>query len=93
MACECPGECKVTVPSGLEIGEYANAFRVVHDGGADWFLDFLVVNRAEQVARLVARIRVQQMFLDPIRDRLAETLTALTEGDPIPVMPVASGVH
>lgn len=88
-----PDECKVLIPPGLETGEYANAFRVVHDGGTDWFLDFLVVTRAEQVARLVARVRVQQMFLDPIRDRLAETSRALTDGGVVPVMPVAEGLH
>lgn len=67
-------ECPVTVPQGKELGEFANAFRVLPDAASEWFLDFLVYSEREKVATVVARVRVQGEMLPAIRDRLNASL-------------------
>jgi len=83
-------ECLVTVPPGIAVGEYANAFRVVHDQGAEWFLDFLAFSESEHTAKVVARIRVQEPFLDSIQNRLIDTMMSINEkrsrGFPITIL-------
>ena len=64
----------VWVPPQLQMGEFANAFRLLHDSGNEWFLDFLVHSPTEGKATVVARVRVQEAFLSSIRDRLDNTL-------------------
>ena len=63
--------CKVEVREGCELGEYANAFRVLEDG-SDCLLDFLVRSETERRAVVVARIRVRRGFLPAIQARLSE---------------------
>ena len=66
--------CKVTVPDHVAVGEFANAFRVVHDVGVEWFLDFLAFSPSAKAAKLVARVRVQQAFLPQIQQTLGATM-------------------
>lgn len=68
-----PRSCAVEVREGLELGEYANAFRVLEDG-SDCLLDFLVRSETEGKAVVVARLRVRRGFLPALRDRLTESL-------------------
>jgi len=65
---------EVRVPAEHQVGMFANAFRLLHDSGNEWFLDFLVHSPTEGAATVVARIRVQEAFLPSIRDRLTNTL-------------------
>lgn len=65
---------KIVMPADLKVGVFANAFRMVHDSGTEWFLDYLVHSEMEGHATVVARIRVQEAFLSSIRDRLSTTL-------------------
>jgi hypothetical protein len=78
------------VPAEKVVGDYANAFRVVHDSGTEWFLDFLVFSESEKQARVVSRVRVQERFIRSIQDRLSETLrdisVARTSQAPGPVL-------
>jgi len=71
-------DCMVTVPGDKTVGDYANAFRVVHDSGTEWFLDFLTYSESEGAARVVSRVRVQEKFLQSVRDRLSDTLRDIT---------------
>jgi len=71
----------VKVPPGKEVGEFANAFRILRDGGTEWLLDFLVYSAQGQTAVVVSRLRVQQEFLPAMRDRLEGTLTEVTTPD------------
>jgi len=69
----------VRVPSEMEQGEYANAFRVLHDQGQEWLLDFVVLSGREQKGVVVSRLRIQQELLEKMRDRLSTALAELTE--------------
>ena len=72
-------ECPVVVPPNLAVGEYANAFRIVHDSGTEWFLDFLVFSESENTAKVVSRTRVQEAFLGAVQLRLNATMLCITE--------------
>ena len=78
--------CEVEVRKGCELGEYANAFRVLEDG-SDCLLDFLVRSETERRAIVVARIRVRRGFLPAIRDRIIEELEEVPADCPV-VFPV-----
>jgi len=65
---------EVLVPPEHQVGVFANAFRLLHDSGNEWFLDFLVHSESEGKATVVARVRVQEAFMPSIRDRLTMTL-------------------
>ncbi len=67
-------DCPVNVSPEKEMGEFANAFRILKDVGSEWFLDFLIYSERENVATVVARIRVQEGMLKAIRDRLVASL-------------------
>lgn len=67
-------DCPVNVSSEKEMGEFANAFRILKDVGSEWFLDFLIYSERENTATVVARIRVQEGMLKAIRDRLVASL-------------------
>ena len=69
-------DCPVNVPNGRELGDYANAFRVMRDG-PEWILDFLLFSETENKATLVTRIRMHEAMLGSIRDRLTQTLTEM----------------
>lgn len=67
--------CDVTFASdALKTGEFANAIRIVHDGGDDYFVDFCVYSTQENVAKVVSRIRVSRGFLPSIQHRVHEAL-------------------
>ena len=66
---------EIEVPSDQQVGAFANAVRIIHDSGTEWFLDFLVFSSTENKAVVVSRVRVQEAFLAAIRDRLSTTLT------------------
>jgi len=65
-------DCPVTVPPDKQLGDYANAFRMVQDSDMEWFLDFLVCEGHQ--ATVVSRVRVRGEFLPFIRERLGATL-------------------
>ena len=67
----------VRVPDEMEHGEYVNAFRVLHDQGQEWLLDFVLLSGREQKGVVVSRLRIQQELLEKMRDRLSTTLTEL----------------
>ena len=67
-------DCPVSTPPEKEMGEFANAFRVLKDVGSEWFLDFLIYSGREKSATVVARVRVQEGMLTAIRDRLEDSL-------------------
>lgn len=67
-------DCAVTIPPELQLGAFANAFRIIQDTGQDFYLDFLVFSETEKKAVLVARIRVHATFLPAVRERLNATL-------------------
>lgn len=72
-------ECPVMISADLTVGVFANAFRVVHDSGNDWFLDFLTFSASENTAQVVSRVRVAEPFIDSVRRRLEATLTYIHE--------------
>lgn len=72
---ECPD---VDMPVDLRLGAFANAFRVIHDSGNEFFLDFIHYSESENLAQVVARLRVQEGFLSAVRDRLTNTLDEVT---------------
>ena len=55
--------------SSANFGEYANAFRILFDGG-EILLDFCLYSEAEGIAKLVSRIRVSETFLEVIMERI-----------------------
>ncbi len=77
-------QCTVTIPQEIQLGVFANAFRVLQDTGQDFFLDFLVFSGIEKKAVLVSRIRVNMAFLPAVRERLSTTLTEIG-GNQIPL--------
>lgn len=79
-------DCKVEFPEGgSRLGEFANAFRIMPDSGSECFLDFCVYSAQENLARVIARVRVHQSFLATIRHRL--TLTMQELGQPYAPQP------
>lgn len=73
--------CEVILDERLKLGEFANAFRVVSDGGGEVFLDFCVYSASEQIAKVVSRVRIQQNFLPLLLERLRETMVELTNSE------------
>ena len=69
---------EVSVPPEHQVGVFANAFRLLHDSGNEWFLDFLAHSEQEKKATVVARVRVLEEFLPSICDRLNLTLKEVT---------------
>lgn len=77
-------ECPVMVPTEIAVGSYANAFRIVQDSGTEWFLDFLAFSDSEQCAVVTARVRVQEAFLQAVRDRLSTVLVEISDARSAP---------
>lgn len=73
-------DCPVSIPPGKELGDYANAFRVMRDG-SEWVLEFLLFSATEKLATVVNRIRIREEMLTSIRDRLSSTLGELPVED------------
>lgn len=67
-------DCPVILPDSLVAGEFANAFRILPEGGPDVILDFCVYSDQEDVARVVHRIRLNKVFLPDVRAILRESL-------------------
>lgn len=67
-------DCPVTINDSMRLGPFANAFRIVHDCGNEFFLDFIQYSGSENIALVVSRVRIQGPFMAAIRDRLSETL-------------------
>lgn len=72
-------ECPVMISPELTVGVFANAFRIVHDSGSDWFLDFLTFSASENTAQVVSRVRIVEPFMDSVRRRLETTMTYIHE--------------
>ena len=72
-------DCPVALPQDIAVGDYSNAFRIVHDSGTEWFLDFLVFSESAQTAKVVSRVRVQEAFLEAIQGRMTATLQSIKE--------------
>lgn len=63
----------IVTASSQRHGVFANAFRVLPDGG-EFLLDFLVYSQVENSAKVVSRIRVNPSVLAAIKDRLGSFL-------------------
>jgi hypothetical protein len=70
--------CAISVQPHVEVGSFANAFRIVPDG-SEYILDFLVYSKEAQQALVVARVRVAEVFLAAILLRLSQSLTEIAE--------------
>jgi len=68
-------DCQIVVEGEVQLGTFANAFRVVEAVGGDCFLDFLVYSAHEERATVRARIRVEREFLTSICEVLSDTIT------------------
>lgn len=67
-------DCQVDVPVEQLGGDYADAFRVQVLPNGECVLEFMVLSSCQTQILLVTRIRVDQKFLESIRDRLESTL-------------------
>ena len=72
-------ECHVTVSPDLAVGTFANAFRVIHDVGAEYFLDFLVYSATDGQAKVVSRVRVHEHFLGLIHERMGAVVQGVLD--------------
>ena len=71
-------DCEVIIPEHLRIGEYANAFRIIPDGG-QFLLDFVKYSPVENVGQVVTRVRIKAELVEMVRDRLNQTLMQLPD--------------
>lgn len=55
-------------------GDFANAFRLVPEGGPECFLDFCVYSAQEEKAQVVSRVRVHRSFLPILHARLQKEM-------------------
>ena len=76
-------ECEIIVPDGVQIGEYANAFRVLPEVNADCILDFLNYSAHAEQARVVSRVRIRKDFIEAVRARLSEFLLEFPDSPPV----------
>ena len=67
----CPVDFKA---DALVFGEFANAFRVLTDESGDTVLDFCVYAASDNVAKVVARVRVSPTFLAILDARISDVL-------------------
>ena len=67
-------DCVIVVDDPVQLGTFANAFRVVSDEGDACLLDFLVYSAHEGTAAVQTRVRVSRHFLAPICKTLGEVL-------------------
>lgn len=85
--------CDVVVPQNVQFGEFANAFRIEATGsGAECFLDFCVYSAENNVAKVVARVRVHSTFLHIMQERLGAALRDISGDEPKPEFVLAEGV-
>lgn len=61
----------------LDLGEFANAFRVLEDEDGGCVLEFLVYSETGKKAKLVRRITVNPALLPRIRDKLTKVLNLI----------------
>lgn len=74
-------QCEVVFgASANPLGVFANAIRIVHDQGDEFFLDFVVYSSAVHKAELVSRVRVTRSFLSTVHHRLGLTVEELQNG-------------
>lgn len=70
-------ECQIIVESPeVQLGTFANAFRVLAAAGDSCVLDFIVYSAHEGQAAVQTRVRVRRQFLAQIRTALEEALAA-----------------
>jgi hypothetical protein len=62
---------QVLLPEDLEMGEFANGYRVVKEGGHR-FLDFLVYSPREGVAKVVSRVKASPELLKRLGHHLVQ---------------------
>jgi hypothetical protein len=67
-------DCEVVVPEEERVGDDVNAFRIMPDSSADYFLDMVRYSYSLRKGRLVKRLRVDVDFLLLLRDRIDEVL-------------------
>lgn len=82
-------QCDVVIPEGVQIGEYANAFRVLPEVNSDCILDFLHYSANAGQARVVSRVRVRRDFIEAVQSRLREFLVEFPD---VPAVQVPSPV-
>lgn len=84
-------QCEVLIPEGVQIGEYANAFRVLPEVNLDCILDFLNYSANAGQARVVSRVRIRRDFIEAVQSRLREFLVEFPDVVP-PTEPLLAGV-
>ena len=77
-----------------DYGAYANAFRIMQDGG-DVVLDFCIYSEQDNAAKTVSRVRVPATFLEVILDRLQDAMSMPTSdsSERLYVMPEIKGLN
>lgn len=67
--------CPVVFDSdALRFGEFANAFRVMADSDGETVIDFCLYSANDNIAKVVARVRVARAFLSLLDVRIGEAL-------------------
>jgi len=74
-------ECSVTIEEDLLIGEQANAFRIIDDSEGVYMLDFVIYSHHENVAKVIARIRCDEIFLGTVMDTISQKLEDISNLD------------
>jgi hypothetical protein len=64
---DCPVEFST---DASPFGQFANAVRLVPEGGQECFLDFCVYSAQEKRAKVVSRVRIHRSFLPAIQRRI-----------------------
>ena len=63
--------CEVQIPADVpDVGEYANAFRILQDTGDEMLLDFVIYSAATESAVMVSRIRITKNLIPAILARV-----------------------
>ena len=75
-------ECLVVVDADVQLGTFANAFRVVDATGEGCFLDFLVYSAYESRATVSMRVRVQSQFLGDIFEAIDQAVDITVQPSP-----------
>lgn len=67
--------CPVVFDSdALRFGEFANAFRVMTNPDGETVIDFCIYSANDNIAKVVARVRVARAFLSLLDVRIGEAL-------------------
>lgn len=72
-------QCPVVDGACMVVTEEVNAFRILPEAGATYFLDFMHYSPANLRARVLGRLRVHEDALRSIRERLDSDLLEMPD--------------